>query len=81
MKKESLDDIVLEVAEDIKRQRAATQAAIDAAVKRLEDEKRTPVQRAGRSFMNWWDNWLIPAFWLCLGIWFVLSIFGLVPEV
>jgi hypothetical protein len=81
MKKESLDDIVLEVAEDIKRQRAATQAAIDAAVKRLEDEKRTTVHRAGRSFMNWWDNWLITAFWISLGVWFILSIFGVVPEV
>lgn len=81
MKHNEVDDLIIEVAEDIKRQRAATQAALDAAVERVKDEKRTPAEKAGRRFLNWWDNKLIPAFWICLAVWFLLYTFGVVPKI
>lgn len=81
MKRSEVDDLIIEVADDIKRQRASTKAAIDAAVERIKEEKRTPLQKAGNRFLNWWENWLIPAFWISLAVWFLLSIFGAVPKV
>lgn len=81
MKDKKVDDLILEVAEDIKRHRAASKTAIEVAAERIKDGQRTPAEKFGNRFLNWWENRLIPAFWIGLAIWFILSIFGVVPNI
>lgn len=73
MEPKDLDDIILAEAEAIKKRRSD----IAQSVEELRRKKMSVSDR----FFAVWNNKVIPAFWIFLVLWFVLSIFGAIPKI
>lgn len=81
MSHKNLDDIVIELAEDIKRRREATKASLEEEVKRVLDSQRSPVEKAFHRFSEWWEKKLIPAFWFGIIVLTLMFLSGAFPQV
>ena len=69
MQNQDSNKVILEEAERIKRDRTE----LEAATRRHQLENRTRGQR----FMDFWENKLIPAFWIVVAMFFFAEILGL----
>lgn len=68
MKKDNLESFILEEAEAIKKRRAD----LTAAAQRQRLKSRSKNQR----FFDWWENKLIPTFWVLVVVFALAAAFG-----
>lgn len=73
MNQKEIEELILSEAEAIKKRRAD----IDASTEELRLAKLS----FGEKLIRFWDTKVVTTFWITFAIWFLLSIFGLVPKI